>query len=182
MDAFAVSVCKGLTARNAGVREMLTAGAWFGSFQGIMPFLGWILGSRFRVYIERADHWIAFSLLVIIGLNMIREAVSHKGGDEAEKEKDAGFGPRTMLLMAVATSIDALAVGITFGLFLDGLSRIVTACAFICAITFILSAAGVKAGSMFGLRFEKRAEIAGGVILILIGVKILLEHSGIINF
>lgn len=175
MDAFAVSVCKGLSAKNVGIKEMCIAGAWFGGFQALMPFVGWILGSRFRSLIENIDHWIAFILLALIGLNMIREAAA---GDK--EETSASFSVKTMFVMAVATSIDALAVGIAFGLLLDTWGSIILASLFICSVTFVLSAAGVKIGSVFGARFHRKAEIAGGVILILIGLRILLSHLGII--
>ena len=177
MDAFAVSICKGLASKKVGIKEMCIAGAWFGGFQGLMPFLGWLLGSRFRSYIERFDHWIAFALLVLIGLNMIREAVFSK-----DEEVDDSFGFKTMLIMAIATSIDALAVGISFGLLLETWLEILLACAFICIVTFAFSATGVRIGRTAGAKFEKRAEITGGIILILIGVKILLSHLEIIPF
>ena len=179
MDAFAVSICKGLAVRKVTVPQMLCAGAWFGGFQALMPFLGWLLGSRFKSHIERWDHWIAFALLLLIGLNMIREAVFSKDDDGGV---DSSFGFRTMLVMAVATSIDALAVGITFGLLLGGILQVVMACLFICAVTFSFSAAGVRLGAVFGSRFREGAEIAGGVILILIGTKILLSHLGVLPF
>lgn len=176
MDAFAVSICKGLAAvKKVSIKEMCIAGVWFGGFQALMPFLGWILGSRFKYYIENFDHWIAFLLLVAIGANMLREAFS----DECEKV-DNSFALKTMFVMAVATSIDALAVGITFGLLLDSWKEIILASLFICSITFCFSAAGVKIGSVFGNKYEKKAEIAGGIILILIGIKILLNHLGIL--
>jgi putative Mn2+ efflux pump MntP len=178
MDAFAVSICKGLAVKKVTLKEMLIAGAWFGGFQGLMPLTGWFLGSRFRVYIESIDHWIAFALLVLIGLNMLREALFSK----EEEKVDDSFGFKTMLLMAIATSIDALAVGITFGLLLDGFIPTLMSCLFICLVTFIFSAAGVKVGALAGERFEKKAEVAGGIILILIGIKILLSHLGIIGF
>ena len=177
MDAFAVSICKGLAAQKAGIKEMCIAGAWFGGFQGLMPFLGWLLGSQFRSYIERFDHWIAFVLLVLIGLNMIREAIFSK-----DEKVDDSFGFKTMLLMAIATSIDALAVGISFGLLLDTWLKIILASTFICVITFGFSAAGVKIGATAGAKFEKKAEIIGGVILILIGTKTHLSHLGILPF
>lgn len=173
MDAFAVSVCKGLALKKVSLRHMCIVGAWFGGFQALMPSLGYLLGSRFEQYITAIDHWIAFVLLVLIGANMIREALSK---EEAE-ESNASLAFKTMLLMAVATSIDALAVGITFA-FLS--VHIVPAALTIGATTFLLSAAGVKVGSVFGLRYKKRAEIAGGVILCLLGVKILLEHLGVL--
>ena len=173
MDAFAVSVCKGLALKKVSLRHMCIVGAWFGGFQALMPSLGYLLGSRFEQYITAIDHWIAFVLLVLIGANMLREALSKEEAEEA----NASLAFKTMLLMAVATSIDALAVGITFA-FLS--VHIVPAALTIGATTFLLSAAGVKVGSVFGLRYKKRAEIAGGVILCLLGVKILLEHLGVL--
>lgn len=173
MDAFAVSVCKGLALKKVSLRHMCIVGAWFGGFQALMPSLGYLLGSRFEQYITAIDHWIAFVLLVLIGANMIREALSKEEAEEA----NASLAFKTMLLMAVATSIDALAVGITFA-FLS--VHIVPAALTIGATTFLLSAAGVKVGSVFGLRYKKRAEIAGGVILCMLGVKILLEHLGVL--
>lgn len=173
MDAFAVSVCKGLALKKVNGKHMCIVGAWFGGFQALMPTIGYLLGVRFEQYITAIDHWIAFVLLALIGANMIREAVS-PGGDE---EADASLGFRTMLLMAVATSIDALAVGITFA-FLS--VDIIPAALTIGVTTFTLSAVGVKVGSVFGLKYKKRAEIAGGVILCLLGLKILLEHLGVL--
>ena len=173
MDAFAVSVCKGLALKKVSLRHMCIVGAWFGGFQALMPSLGYLLGSRFEQYITAIDHWIAFVLLVLIGANMIREALSKEEAEEA----NASLAFKTMLLMAVATSIDALAVGITFA-FLS--VHIIPAALTIGATTFLLSAAGVKVGNVFGLRYKKRAEIAGGVILCLLGVKILLEHLGVL--
>lgn len=173
MDAFAVSVCKGLALKKVNAKHMCIVGAWFGGFQALMPTIGYLLGVRFEQYITAIDHWIAFVLLALIGANMIREAVS-PGGDE---EADASLGFKTMLLMAVATSIDALAVGITFA-FLS--VDIVPAALTIGVTTFALSAVGVKVGSVFGLKYKKRAEIAGGVILCLLGLKILLEHLGVL--
>ena len=179
MDAFAVSICKGLAAKKAGIAQMCTAGLWFGGFQALMPFIGWLLGSRFRGLIERVDHWVAFGLLVLIGANMMREALSAK--EEAGTISDS-FSARSMFLLAVATSIDALAVGITFGLLLDTAVQVAAACLFICGVTFCFSAAGIKIGAVFGNRFEKQAECFGGILLILMGTKILLEHLGVIAF
>lgn len=170
MDAFAVSICKGLASGKTGVKESAIAGIWFGGFQALMPVLGYVLGSAFADYITAFDHWIAFVLLSIIGGNMVREALSGE-----EEEVSNSFGVQTMFIMAVATSIDALAVGITFA-FLR--VNIVAAAAFIGCTTFGFSAAGVKIGSIFGTRYKSRAEFAGGVILILLGLKILLEHLG----
>ena len=170
MDAFAVSVCKGLASRQVGVKEMGLAGLWFGGFQALMPVLGYLLGYAFTDYITAYDHWIAFILLGFIGSSMIKEAFSQK-----EEEVDHSFGVRTMFAMAVATSIDALAVGVTFA-FLQ--VNVVAAALFIGCTTLIFSAAGVKIGSVFGSRYKSKAELAGGLILILLGVKILLEHLG----
>lgn len=169
MDAFAVSICKGLSTGRPRLRHCLVCGVWFGGFQALMPFAGWLLGLRFQEMIVSVDHWIAFVLLGIIGLNMVRES---RGG-EAE-ELDCSFGPRAMLPLAVATSIDALAVGVTFA-FLQ--VDILPAVAFIGCITFVLSAVGVRVGSIFGTRFKSKAELAGGLILIGMGLKILLEHT-----
>lgn len=175
MDAFAVSVCKGLATPELKLRHMLTVGAWFGGFQALMPLVGYFLGSTFAVYITAIDHWIAFVLLSIIGGNMIREAIS---GTEEETDSSLAFG--VMLTMAVATSIDALAVGITFAFLIPTISRLLLSVLLIGCTTFVFSAAGVKIGNVFGLKYKKKAEITGGVILILLGIKILLEHLGII--
>lgn len=175
MDAFAVSVCKGLSVQRLRPAHYLLTGAWFGGFQALMPSLGYLLGSTFEQYIVSFDHWIAFALLCFIGGNMVKESLSKE-----EEKADASFAVRTMFLLAVATSIDALAVGVTFAL-LPGVS-IISAAALIGATTFLLSAAGLKVGNVFGLRYKSRAELAGGVILILIGMKILLEHLGILAF
>ena len=173
MDAFAVSVCKGLSVRKIRPLHLLLAGLYFGGFQFLMPVLGWLLGVRFEHLIQSVDHWIAFGLLSVIGLSMIRE--SRSGAEELNDD----FGFRTMLLLAVATSIDALAVGVTFA-FLQ--VRILPAAGLIGVTTFLLSALGIRIGSVFGARFKSGAELAGGVILILIGVKILLEHLGLVVF
>ena len=175
MDAFAVSVCKGLSTQKLKAKHYLTVGAWFGGFQALMPTLGYLLGSSFEMYINRFDHWIAFILLAAIGGNMIKESF-----EKDEDKLDDSFAFKTMLLLAVATSIDALAVGITFALLPD--VNIVAAVCFIGATTFILSAVGLKVGNIFGLKYKNKAEFVGGAILILIGLKILLEHLGIINF
>ena len=172
MDAFAVSVCKGLAMEHATWRRAVVPGLWFGAFQGLMPLLGWLLGSRFAQYITAVDHWIAFALLVILGVNMLREARSADDGAAA-----ASPGVKTMLAMAVATSIDALAVGITFA-FLE--VAIVPAVCFIACVTFVISTLGVKVGALFGDRFQAKAEALGGIILIVLGVKILLEHVGVL--
>ncbi|HIY29539.1 MAG TPA: manganese efflux pump MntP family protein [Candidatus Mediterraneibacter avicola] len=172
MDAFAVSVCKGLAMPKISVKKAVIVGIWFGGFQALMPALGYLLGSQFKDSITAVDHWIAFILLGIIGGNMIREACS----GECEKENDS-LDIKTMFLLAVATSIDALAVGITFA-FLK--VNIVAAVSFIGATTFIISAAGVKIGNIFGTKYKAKAELTGGVILILLGLKILLEHLGVL--
>ena len=172
MDAFAVSVCKGLSIRNLKLRHAVIVGAWFGAFQALMPAVGWLLGSAFANLIESVDHWIAFVLLSLIGGNMIREAFSHE-----EEEADPSLAPVTMLLLAVATSIDALAVGVTFAFLRVDILPAVT---LIGACTFLISAAGVKIGNVFGSRYKSRAELAGGAVLVLIGVKILLEHLGVL--
>ena len=173
MDAFAVSVCKGLSVQKLKPRHALLVGLYFGGFQALMPVLGWLLGSRFEALITRYDHWVAFVLLALIGGNMIRESFSK------EEELNDDFGVKTMLLLAVATSIDALAVGITFA-FLS--VNILPAAGTIGVTTFLLSVAGIYIGHIFGARWKSRAERVGGVILILIGLKILLEHLGIISF
>lgn len=174
MDAFAVSICKGLSMKKLQLKGMVIVGAWFGGFQALMPLIGYLLGTTFEGYIKALDHWVAFILLGIIGFNMIREAFSK----EEENTSDS-IGVKEMLVMAVATSIDALAVGITFA-FLD--VKVSIAVAFIGITTFLLSAVGVYVGSCFGAKFKSKAEIAGGTILIFLGTKILLEHLGIIHF
>lgn len=173
MDAFAVAVCKGLSMKKPGNFPTLVIALWFGVFQGLMPVLGYLLGCRFQYALVSVDHWIAFTLLGIIGANMIREAA----GEETEINGDTGV--RTMLPLAVATSIDALAIGVTFA-FLR--ADIAAAAAVIAATTFLLSFAGVKAGAVFGARWQKKAGIAGGILLILLGTKILLEHLGGLPF
>lgn len=172
MDAFAVSVCKGLSAGRVRLGHALTAGIWFGGFQALMPFLGWLLGSRFQSFISSVDHWIAFLLLGLIGANMVRESRSQE-----EEEVGASFSPKAMLPLAVATSIDALTVGITFA-FLQ--VDILWAISLIGVTTFVLSAIGVKAGGIVGERGKSRAELAGGIVLILMGCKILVEHLGLL--
>ena len=170
MDAFAVSICKGLSLKKLSPRHAVLVGLYFGGFQFLMPVIGWALGYRFEHVIESVDHWIAFGLPTVIGIRMIREA---KQADDLDD--DLSF--KTMLLLAVATSIDALAVGVTFA-FLQ--VRILPAASLIGVTTFLLSVLGVYIGHQFGLRYKAKAEIAGGVILICIGVKILLEHLGYI--
>ena len=174
MDAFAVSICKGLSVRELKPKHALTVGVYFGGFQMLMPLIGFALGVRFQSFITSIDHWIAFVLLAFIGFNMIREARS-----DEENESNDRFDFKTMLPLAVATSIDALAVGVTFA-FLR--VNIVPAVSFIGCITFLLSAIGLKAGNIIGAKNRSRAEFAGGLVLILMGIKILLEHLGVISF
>ena len=171
MDACAVSICKGLSMKKADLRAMSICGIWFGGFQALMPLIGFLLGSLFAEAIEAIDHWVAFILLCIIGINMLKEAFSQE-----EEEHDADLSPKAMFVMAVATSIDALAVGISLAM--AGNVNIVLAVVLIGVITFAMSAMGVKVGNIFGSRFEKKAQLAGGIILILLGAKILLEHLG----
>lgn len=173
MDAFAVSICKGLAMKKATLKAELTCGVWFGGFQALMPVIGFFLGTLFAEAIEAFDHWVAFGLLVLIGINMLKEACSSE-----EETADADLSVKTMFLMAVATSIDALAVGISLAM--AGGVNIWLAAIFIGLCTCVLSAAGVKIGNVFGSRYEKKAQVAGGVILILLGVKILLEHLGVL--
>ena len=177
MDAFAVSVCKGLAMKKATFKSQMTCGLWFGGFQALMPLIGFFLGALFADAIKTFDHWIAFGLLVLIGANMLKEALE-KDCDCCE-EHDADMSVKTMFVMAVATSIDALAVGISLAM--AGDVNIWAAVALIGVTTCVLSALGVKIGNIFGSRYEKKAEFAGGVILILLGLKILLEHLGVIG-
>ena len=178
MDAFAVSICKGLVMEKVNKKQAFIIGLYFGGFQALMPLIGWFLGIRFQQYITSIDHWIAFVLLVFIGGKMIVEAVRDPDGEEIGK-KDPPLDHKEMFLLAVATSIDALAVGITFA-FLD--TPIVEAITIIGLTTFFLSILGVVVGNFFGTRYKKKAEIVGGIILVAIGVKILLEHLGILAF
>ena len=174
MDAFAVAVCKGLSIRALMPRHAAVVGLWFGAFQALMPLIGWLLGAAFADMIAAVDHWIAFALLAFIGGNMIREAL---GGEE--EDCDPSLAPLAMLVLAVATSIDALAVGVTFAfLRVD----ILPAVALIGVCTFVISAAGVKVGNVFGARYKSKAELFGGVVLVLIGLKILLEHLDLLPF
>ena len=173
MDAFAVSVCKGLAMPKCTFKKAAIVGLWFGGFQALMPAIGYILGAQFQEAIASIDHWIAFVLLALIGGNMIHEAL-----DNDKEEADASLDVKTMFLLAVATSIDALAIGITFA-FLK--VNIIPAVCFIGIVTFIISFAGVKIGNVFGARYKNKAEIVGGVILILLGLKILLEHLGFLG-
>ena len=177
MDAFAVSLCQGLSMPRINLRHAAVIALFFGGFQALMPVIGWLLGSQFAGYIQSFDHWVAFVLLLLIGGNMVREAFS----PEEEEEDGCSAGERLdlkrLFLMAVATSIDALAIGVTFA-FLE--VQILEAASVIGVTTFVISLAGVAIGNYFGTRYQKRAEITGGVILILLGTKILLEHLGIL--
>jgi putative Mn2+ efflux pump MntP len=177
MDAFAVSVCKGLCMKKATLRAQATCGAWFGGFQALMPLLGFFLGTLFAEAIEAFDHWVAFALLGFLGFNMLRDAFS-KGECESCDTNGADLSVKTMFVMAVATSIDALAVGISLAM--AGDVNIWLAVLLIGITTGILSAVGVKVGNVFGSRYEKKAQFCGGVILILLGVNILLEHLGVL--
>ena len=173
MDAFAVAICKGLALKKATLGHALIVGLWFGLFQALMPLIGYLAGAQFSEQIQAYDHWIAFGLLLLIGGNMIREAIFEKEPETT----DGALSFRAMLPLAVATSIDALAVGVTFA-FLN--VHLIPSVALIGCVTCLISMAGVKIGSLFGARFEKNAEILGGVILIVLGTRILLEHLGVI--
>ena len=178
MDAFAVSICKGLCMKKATLKAQATCGAWFGGFQGLMPLIGFFLGTLFADAIKAFDHWVAFVLLAIIGANMIKEAFSKESEDSCDVSGEVDMSVKTMFVMAVATSIDALAVGISLAM--AGDVNILLAVLLIGVTTFILSAVGVKVGNVFGSRYEKKAQFAGGVILVLLGLKILLEHMGVL--
>lgn len=173
MDAFAVAVCKGLAMDKLSFKSMGIVGLWFGTFQALMPLIGYFLGCSFKVYIESFDHWIALVLLCAIGVNMIKESFS-----KDEEKQDASLSFKIMLPMAIATSIDALAAGIT--LILPGVN-IFTAVSFIGIVTFIFSTFGVKMGYVFGAKYKSKAEFTGGFILVVLGIKILLEHLGLLN-
>lgn len=173
MDAFAVSICKGLAMKKMNWKKAIIVGIYFGVFQALMPVIGYFLGTTFESLVTKVDHWIAFVLLVFIGRKMLKEAF-----DNNSEGYNDSVNFKTMVVLAIATSIDALAVGITFA-FLQ--TNIVLADILIGVVTFILSVIGVKIGNQFGIKYEKRAEIIGGIILILIGIKILLEHLGIIS-
>ena len=175
MDAFAVAICKGLGMERINNRDTLLLALFFGGFQALMPLTGYLLGSRFASYIERWDHWIAFVLLAFIGGNMIRES---REQEEEETKHCGSIRYRELFTLAVATSIDALAVGITFALLPD--VNVPLAVCLIGITTFVCSAAGLKVGNLFGLKYKAKAELAGGIILILIGLKILLEHFGVL--
>ena len=186
MDAFAVSMCKGLSVKKARLKECLTCGVWFGGFQALMPLIGFFLGSLFAGKIEKFDHWVAFGLLAVIGANMLKE-VFEKECDCCDENAD--FSIKTMFLMAIATSIDALAVGISLAM-AGGVTNSLAITAeevgiyyvvlLIGIFTGVLSAIGVKIGNIFGSRYEKKAQFVGGAVLILLGVKILLEHLGVL--
>lgn len=169
MDAFAVAICKGLAVKKITLGKSALVGLWFGGFQALMPVIGYLVGYRFQEKITVLDHWIAFLLLLFIGGNMIKEALSKE-----EESVSASFSFKEMLLLSVATSIDALAVGVTFAFLPD--IPIVPAVSFIGVITFLFSALGMKIGNVFGTKYKSKAELAGGIILILIGLKILIEH------
>ena len=177
MDAFAVSICKGLSMKKVKWQHGAVIGLFFGGFQALMPFIGWLLGSQFEQYITKVDHWIAFGLLGSIGGKMLSEAIK---GDEEEEcgccKNTEKLDIKELFILAIATSIDALAVGITFAFLKYPVGKAVT---IIGVVTFIISVAGVYIGNFFGSRFKKKAEIAGGIILIGIGLKILLEHLGL---
>ena len=177
MDAFAVALCNGLAMQKLKIKSCLIVGAWFGAFQALMPLLGFLLGSTFADKITSIDHWIAFVLLALIGGNMIKEAF-----DKKEEKADDSLDVKNMLVMAIATSIDALAVGVSFAFTEFNPSWYVyIAFALIGIITFTISAVGVKIGNIFGTRYKSKAEFAGGVILICLGLKILLEGLGVIK-
>lgn len=176
MDAFAVSICKGLSMGKISVKKVVTVGLYFGVFQGMMPLAGYFLGSQFSARITAFDHWIAFVLLSIIGGNMIKESLAGEECEQCGREDTLGFSE--MLPLAIATSIDALAVGVSFA-FLQ--VHIISAVSFIGITTFVLSVVGVKIGNVFGTRFKSKAELVGGIILIFMGVKILLEHLGVLS-
>jgi len=174
MDAFSAAICKGLTLQKMDWKKALMVGTYFGLFQGLMPLIGYFIGSAFSIYIEIIDHWIAFTLLAFIGANMIRESFS-------KEEHDGDFSFKALIVLAVATSIDALTVGVSFSV-TNPVIGIYFSVLIIGIITFVLSTLGVKIGNVFGSKFKQPAEITGGIILILIGTKILLEHLGILVF
>ena len=174
MDAFSVSICKGLTTKKFSIKTAVLCGLWFGGFQALMPVIGYFLGVQFESLITNIDHWIAFGLLFLIGVNMIREAF----GDEKD-EKSSNNDTKTMFLLAIATSIDALAVGVTFAFLQVGIWKAIL---IIGITTFVFSFTGIAIGNFFGSKYSKPASIIGGVILILIGTKILLEHLGFLSY
>ncbi len=174
MDAFAIAVCKGLSIKKIDIKTMCIIGLYFGGFQALMPTLGYLFGFSFHEKIEVIDHWITLVLLSIIGINMIREALSKE-----DTRLDDSIGFKTMLVLSIATSLDALAVGVTFA-FLD--VSLIISVIIIGVTTFILSVIGVKIGNICGKKYQSKACLFGGIVLILIGIKIVLEHLGIINF
>lgn len=177
MDAFAVSVCKGLAMEKASIRKSAIVGLWFGIFQALMPLIGYFLGIQFAGYVTKMAPWIAFVLLCLIGGNMVKEALEKE--KEKEEKQNSSLAVGTMFLLAIATSIDALAVGVTFAML--KLQNVPLAVSFIGITTFCISIAGVKIGNIFGSRYKKKAELAGGIILILLALKIILEHLGVIH-
>lgn len=179
MDAFAVSICKGLAMRRVNKKQCFVIALFFGGFQALMPFIGWVLGSQFEQYITSIDHWIAFILLGFIGGKMILEAIREKGEEDKVEQMDPPLNIKELLLMAIATSIDALAVGITFA-FLD--TPILEAILIIGITTFVICVIGVYVGNYFGSRSKRKATLVGGTILVLLGLKILLEHLGLLPF
>ena len=178
LDAFAVSICKGLAMKKATLKASMTCGLWFGGFQALMPTIGFFLGTLFAAAIQAVDHWVAFVLLAFIGGNMLKEAFSKDSDCDCAEDQNADLSMKTMFVMAVATSIDALAVGISLAM--AGNVNIWLAALFIGICTCGFSAVGVKIGNVFGSKFEKKAQMAGGFILIILGLKILLEHLGIL--
>jgi putative Mn2+ efflux pump MntP len=170
MDAFAVAICKGLAMKKMSVKKALIIGGYFGFFQGAMPLIGYLLGITFKSSINACDHWIAFGLLCLIGINMIREAMSKE-----EESVNDSVAFKIMIVLAIATSIDALAIGVTFAI-VD--APIIQAVSLIAIITFMLSIIGVKIGNVFGIRYKSKAEFLGGIVLIVLGFKILFEHLG----
>ena len=178
MDAFAVAVCKGLNMRKINYKYAVIIAAFFGGFQALMPFIGWLIGTRFASYIDKYDHYVAFALLAFIGVKMIIDAV--KGEEECESCGEGRLDIKELLVLSVATSIDALAVGVTFALLPE--LNVGWSVAIIGVITFLISALGVVIGNRFGSKYQQKAELAGGIILILIGAKFLLEGFGLINF
>ena len=173
MDAFAVAICKGLSVRNLKLKHMVIVGLYFGGFQALMPYLGYLLGSTFSVYVERYSAWIAFALLAFIGGNMIKESLSC----DCDEDVDDSFSVGKMLALAVATSIDAMAVGVAFAMpEATPVGGIGLAVSLIGVTTFILSAIGVKIGNIFGAKYKSKAELCGGIVLIAIGLKMLIEY------
>lgn len=178
MDAFAVSICKGLSMRRVNKKQAVVIGLFFGGFQGLMPFVGWVLGNQFEQYITNVDHWIAFILLGFIGGKMILEAIKPGEACDEIKELDAPLDLKELCILAIATSIDALAVGITFA-FLS--YPIVEAVSIIGVVTFLICITGVYVGNFFGSKYKNKAEFAGGAILVILGLRILLSHLGILG-